>query len=220
MRLAPVPTTSLARFQGWLPGRVMLPVGFAAILALGVYAVGTGRHGAEGETAQAAPPSDVVRVISAASDDTPAPARAGHQKDDAPAPSLVMAIDPGAVYRPRAEHAAGAARTATHAGEDMTIPAGVERFDTCGPGCDSRDPLVLHSSYPVRVAPAQVAPAEFATTQAAPQAARPAEADDDGLFDLPSLPAPGEVYDRAVEGTSAVYDTLKQAVGGVVQRFR
>lgn len=211
MPLANLSAPPLARFQRWLPGRVLLPLGFAAALAGGVYLVSAGHGDApRGAALSGTVPPDVVRVISSTSVNAPAaPANAAPAKEAAPAPGYVRAIAPDAVYRPThgqggaTAHEGALSRVAgQEAHENMTMPAGVERFDDCGTGCDTRDPLVVHSSYP-------------AGTEPTAEPAAPATAEEETLLDLP-----GEMFDRAVEGTSAAYDTLKDAVGGVVQRFR
>ncbi|QIB33356.1 hypothetical protein [Ancylobacter pratisalsi] len=212
MPLAKIPATPLARFHGWLPGRVLLPLGFAAMLAVGTYLVGTSPSDPSANTAlnRAAPP-DVVRVISSSSATGDAATTAAATAPLS-APTYVRAIAPDAVYRPTRAHgtaegarqASGSRLAGQEAREDVSMPSGVERFDDCGAACDTRDPLVVHSSYPAGMGPSQAQP-------------QPAKAEDDQWLDLP---APGEMFDRAVEGTEAAYDTLKDAVGGVVQRFR
>lgn len=184
-------TRSRSTFQSWLPGRIMLPVGFALAVAAGTYVIaesnGYARGKADEAGAQQARESvkTLARLVALppdmASDMVEEPT---DRTDRLDIPTMVRAIEPGAVYRPPQKTAkAGAvrevaARTTVAAApaeaplsSDIAVaslPAGVERFDQCGGRCDSRDPMVTRASYPVVVGAQQLPPNPAATPAAAP----------------------------------------------------
>lgn len=209
--------------RSWLPGRVMLPVGFVVLVAVGAYLAADG-----GVQDKPADGREVVRLM----------AEPIELKEDlaldAPsreAPTMVRAIEPTAVYRPGATPHEGAsqgsasarsAETATvgireramsHVADAVagiaSLPTGVERFDHCGADCESRDPLVMRTTY-VATATGVVRPDGIAGSRA----------DDDNVFALPALPEAGELVDMGVQGATAVYDSVKGAVSGVIDLLR
>lgn len=188
--------SSLSAFQAWLPGRVLLPAGFAALVAVSIYLVGDGR-GYERGVSEAVVVKDATQVvISEPAED--ASVEALSKADRLDIPVLIRAIEPEAVYKPP-QAGAGTAKPAKTAAA-MALPAGVERFDQCGAGCDTRDPMIVRTSYPVGAA---------ATAPTDPQRAPEPQPQEAGLLGLPPLPAPGDILDRTVKGTTAAYDAVK-----------
>ncbi|MPT23293.1 MAG: hypothetical protein E2577_09945, partial [Starkeya sp.] len=151
---------SSSSFQSSLAGRLMLPVGFALAVAVGTYVVaedsGYLRGKAEQAGAQQAQESvkTLARLVAQPIDLAEEPTDKGDQLD---IPTMIRAIEPGAVYKPPQKAAKPAATRTTHAGaaplsSDITVadlPAGVERFAQCGARCDSRDPMVRNAPAPV-----------------------------------------------------------------------
>ncbi|UOK72964.1 hypothetical protein [Ancylobacter polymorphus] len=242
---------SSSSFQSSLAGRLMLPVGFALAVAVGTYVVaedsGYLRGKAEQAGAQQAQESvkTLARLVAQPVDLAEEPSDKGDQLD---IPTMIRAIEPGAVYKPPQKAAKPAAPSAatrtTHAGaaplsSDITVadlPAGVERFDQCGARCDSRDPMVRNAPAPVAgsAAPAATAPAaapasvgrpldlaaaEPGVLPPAPVVARESEKKE-GFLGLPPIPTATEIVDRTVEGTSRAYDGMKQAVNGALDLWR
>ena len=241
---------SRSSFQSSLSGRLMLPVGFALAIAAGTYVVaehsGYARGKAEEAGARQAQESvkTLARLVAVPLDMTEEPTDKG---DQLPIPTMVRAIEPGAVYKPHKPAKPTAARTATAApalpSSDITVadlPAGVERFDQCGARCDSRDPMVTHAPAPVTVgttprpagmpAPA-AAPGQPLDLAAADPAADPvvvppapvvarASEKQEGFLGLPPIPSATEIVDRTVEGTNRAYDGMKQAVSGALDLWR
>ncbi len=188
--------SSRASRQVRLPGRVLLPAGFAALVGASIYLVGDGR-GYERGVGEAVVVREATPVVvsepaadgAAGAISTGALAKA----DRLDIPVLIRAIEPGAVYSPP-QTGAGASKT-VQTSAALALPAGVERFDQCGDACETRDPMIVRASYAV-VAPAVSAPVS--------------EARETGPFGLPALPGAGEVVDRTVKGTTAAYDALKE----------
>jgi hypothetical protein len=239
---------SRTSFQSSLAGRLMLPVGFALAVAVGTYVVaedsGYLRGKAEQAGAQQAQESvkTLARLVAQPVDLAEEPTDKGDQLD---IPTMIRAIEPGAVYKPPQKAAKPAATSAatrtTHAGaaplsSDITVadlPAGVERFDQCGARCDSRDPMVRNAPAPVAgsaapaaaAAPASVgrpldlAAAEPGVLPPAPVVPRESEKKE-GFLGLPPIPTATEIVDRTVEGTSRAYDGMKQAVNGALDLWR
>lgn len=217
-------TTLLSGFRGSLPGRVMLPVGFALILAAGTYMVAESEGYQRGKTDQANAQESVKNLARLVAQPIELDAEPTEKGDQLDIPKMIRAIEPSAVYRPTEKAAAKPVRPAgtVAATTPVSLPVGVERFDRCEGNCDTRDPMITHSSYPVLVstsapAPAASAPASGTPAPTAPQAR--AE-EDESFLGLPSLPSAGEIVDRTVQGTSATYDTMKQAVSGAIDFLR
>lgn len=233
-------TTSLSGFHAWLPGRVMLPVGFALAIAAGTYVFAEGEGFERGKAAQASATEraqesvkTLARLVAQPIELDDEPTEKGDRLD---IPTMIRAIEPSAVYRPpqkpavrAASRAEGAkqAKPVAAAGQPeslspdavtmVSLPVGVERFDRCEANCDTRDPKVVRSSYPVVVGAQDVAPGP--NTPPAPVLAR-AEPEDEGFLGLPPLPSASEIVDRTVQGTSAAYDGMKQAVSGALDILR
>lgn len=223
--------SSLAAFQAWLPGRFLLPVGFAGLVAVSLYLVGDGRgyeRGIAEQVAQQAAPLDAMTSVEPLPEVSAiAEPSAAEKADRVPIPVLVRAIEPDAVYRPAAKAAHAAAGSSSSAAlatqANTAFPEGVERFDRCGSACDTRDPLIVRTSYPA--AGGSLGTSAVPVAPSHPTDAAPAKAE--GVFGLPALPAPGEIVDRTVKGTSAAYeavkngtmatyDTLKGALGSAI----
>lgn len=237
----PFMTRSRSTFQSWLPGRIMLPVGFALAIAAGTYVVaedhGYMRGKVDGASAQARAEESVktlARLVAQPVDLDEEPTEKGNRLD---IPTMIRAIEPDAVYhRPHkaaAKPAATAtAHTAATTADVAAMPSGVERFDQCGARCDSRDPMVTRVSYPVAAGSPQTPPASAPTQPLDLAAATPgpnappapilasAEKKDEGFLGLPPLPSAGELVDRTVEGTTRAYDGVKQAVNGALDFLR
>lgn len=238
---------SRSTFQSWLPGRIMLPVGFALAIAAGTYVIaesnGYARGKAEEAGAQQAQESvkTLARLVAQPVDLAEEPTDKADQLD---IPTMIRAIEPGAVYKPPQKVAAKPAAPRVTTGEaplssDITVaslPAGVERFDQCGPRCDSRDPRVRGASAPAAAQPANatatpaaapasvgrpldLAAAEPGVLPPAPVIAR-VEEPKEGFFGLPPIPTASEIVDRTVEGTNRAYDGMKQAVNGALDLWR
>ncbi|WP_371347554.1 hypothetical protein [Ancylobacter sp. IITR112] len=238
-------------FNAMLAGRMMLPVGFALAVAAGTYVVAESSGYARGKAEEAGTRQaqesvkTLARLVAVPLDMSEEPTDKADQLD---IPTMIRAIEPGAVYKPPVKTArpAAARPAAPAAGEpplssDITVaalPAGVERFDQCGARCDSRDPMVSRSPAPAAASTQPAAPA--ATTPATPGAvgrpldlaaaapgvvppapvvARPAEPKE-GFLGLPPLPTASELVDRTVEGTSRAYDGMKQAMTGALDLWR
>lgn len=223
--------SSLAAFQAWLPGRILLPVGFAGLVAVSIYLVGDGRGYQRGMAEQIAQqtvtPGPKTHVEPAPEINETAERPAVEKADRLPVPVLVRAIEPDAVYRPSARAAHGGAGAASSRALAIQanggLPEGVERFDRCGGSCDTRDPMIVRTSYPATGNNLGTGPTPVATSN--PSAAAPTKAE--GFFGLPPLPGPGEIVDSTVKGTSAAYeavkngtmatyDTLKGALGSAI----
>ncbi|WGD28665.1 hypothetical protein AncyloWKF20_12705 [Ancylobacter sp. WKF20] len=189
--------SSLTAFQAWLPGRVLLPAGFAVLVAVSIYLVGDGR-GYERAISEAVAPKNAAQVVTTDPVDDLSAANLA-KTDRLDIPVLLRAIEPEAVYKPPQAHAAAAKPAKSVAATE--IPAGVERFDQCGAGCETRDPMIVRTSYPVGPAATP-----FVAAPTAEPAPKPEEA---GILGLPPLPGPGEIVDRTVKGTTAAYDAVK-----------
>ena len=235
-------------FTSSLTGRLMLPVGFALAVAAGTYIVAEGSGYARGKAEQAGAQQaqesvkTLARLVAVPLDMSEEPTDKADQLD---IPTMIRAIEPGAVYKPPQKAAKPASTSAatrtTHAGaaplsSDITVadlPAGVERFDQCGARCDSRDPMVQNAPAPVAgnaapapsAAPASVgrpldlAAAEPGVLPPAPVVAHETEKKE-GFLGLPPIPTATEIVDRTVEGTSRAYDGMKQAVNGALDLWR
>jgi predicted component of type VI protein secretion system len=239
---------SRSTFQSWLPGRVMLPVGFALVIAAGTYMIAEGNGYARGKadeaSAQQAQESvkTLARLVAQPIDLAEEPSDKGDQLD---IPTMIRAIEPGAVYKPPQKAAAKPATARTASAEaplssDITVaslPAGVERFDQCGARCDSRDPMVTHAAAPLVVGAQPMPPEPAAAPATAPvgmprdlAAASPVvppapviarvEEPKEGFLGLPPIPTASEIVDRTVEGTNRAYDGMKQAVNGALDLWR
>ncbi|MCJ8144778.1 hypothetical protein MKI84_17800 [Ancylobacter sp. A5.8] len=215
--------SSLQRFHSWRAGRIALPLGFLAVLAAGSHLVMTSggddtasapirvdarsydgaRHG--GGYALGALDESGLRNLARPIVSPEEIALPVLEKPDArPAPRLVRAIEPSAVYKPQAAHAA--ANGAEHSSTQLVAyPSGVERFDQCKGPCDTRDPMLAPIAFP------------------GPQAQ-----EEDGLLDrtmiAPVISEARSMIDRtvdgAVSGTSAAYDAVKQTVSGALDFIR
>ncbi len=217
-------TTLLSGFRGSLPGRVMLPVGFALILAAGTYMVAESEGYQRGKTDQANAQESVKNLARLVAQPIELDAEPTEKGDQLDIPKMIRAIEPSAVYRPAEKAAAKPARTTgtVAVATPVSLPVGVERFDRCEGNCDTRNPMIAHSSYPVLVstsAPARAASAPASGTPAPAEPQAPAQ-EDDSFLGLPSLPSAGEIVDRTVQGASATYDTMKQAVSGAIDFLR
>lgn len=222
--------SSLQRSHAWRAGRIALPVGFLAVLMAGTYLVaGPTDHEADKPVVvrqervhydpyhpdggynigghDQADMQGLARLIT-----SPEPAdKTAAKRDGRPAPTLVRAIEPSAVYKPpvaasiKAAPAVEPTDTATAAQEDLTYPTGVERFDQCKDRCDTRDPFLTPITYPTVVA-------------SEPEPASP------GLFKGGLIHGAREMFDRTVEGavagTSSAYDAMKHTVSGAIDMIR
>lgn len=222
--------SSLQRFHSWRAGRIALPLGFLAVLAVGSHLVmdAGGEHVAAtpirvdarsydsvhhaGGYALGALDESGLRNLArpiASPEEVALPVL--EKADKRPAPTLVRAIEPSAVYRPQPHPASGAAPAAGagHAPAQLiAYPAGVERFDQCTGNCETRDPMLGPIAYPAPQA--QGAPEEsglLANTMIAPviSGAR-------SMID--------RTVDGAVSGTSAAYDAVKEKVSGALDLIR
>ncbi|MDQ0348532.1 hypothetical protein [Ancylobacter vacuolatus] len=234
---------SRSTFQSWLPGRIMLPVGFALAIAAGTYVIAESNGYARGKADEAGAlqaqesVKTLARLVAQPVDLAEEPTEKGDQLD---IPTMIRAIEPGAVYKPPQKAAAKAVAPHVTTGEaplssDITVaslPAGVERFDQCGARCDSRDPMVTHAEAPLVVG-GQPEPAAAASPvgvprdlAAAPVIVPPApvvarvEEPKEGFLGLPPIPTASEIVDRTVEGTNRAYDGMKQAVNGALDFWR
>ncbi|HEY9213398.1 MAG TPA: hypothetical protein VIQ29_11205 [Ancylobacter sp.] len=191
-----------SRIHSRRSNRIALPVGFAVLLVAGIYmANGTGTP----EAQAVAQPEKIVRLVPPTEDVEFNTVPKGNR---APLPELVRAIEPAAVYKPTVAEK----KKPQEASEKRlaALPPGVERFDQCQGDCDTRDPMLVRASYPVVVDQPAARPLE---------PMRSAEAES-SLFDLPSLPSPGEIVDRTVAGTQAAYGVVKQAVTSTIDLVR
>lgn len=219
-------TTSLSSFHGWLPGRILLPAGFAVFIGVGAYVVADDQGYQRGLTQQTQQ-KEIARLIDEPSEVLLNEAEAARKADRQGIPGLLRAIDPAALYQPTppskpvvaaVKPASAKPALAKHVAATVsTLPRGVERFDRCEGACDTRDPMIVQASYSV-------------TEPLAPQAAAPAPvvaAESEGF----SLPSPGEIVDRTVEGTQSAYgavrdgaasavDSVKRAVSGAIDLIR
>lgn len=181
-------TRSRSTFQSWLPGRIMLPVGFALAIAAGTYVVAEGNGYARGKADEAGTlraqesVKTLARLVAMPVDLTEEPTDKGDRLD---IPTMIRAIEPGAVYKPPHRTVKAATGTPRPAGAEAplssdiavaALPAGVERFDQCGARCDSRDPMVTRASYPVVVGARQMPP-ETAAISPATSSAAPVQPD-------------------------------------------
>ncbi|WP_428031183.1 hypothetical protein [Ancylobacter sp.] len=238
-------TGSRSTFQSWLPGRIMLPVGFALAIAAGTYVIAEGNGYARGKADEAGARQaqesvkTLARLVALPPDLAEEPTEKSDRLD---IPTMIRAIEPNAVYKPthktaKAPSAAPRLASVSATAEaplssDITaasLPAGVERFDQCGARCDSRDPMVTHTSYPVVVGAQQMPPETSATpaqpldlasagtgiVPPAPVVARATEKEE-GFLGLPPIPTATEI----VEGTTRAYDGMKQAVNGALDLWR
>ena len=125
------------------------------------------------------------------------------------APTMIRTIDPDALYRPSAQAETDQRMGSFHGdAADFVIPTGVERFDSCGPACETGDPLVSRTSLPVRVAPSRLARA----------------ATDRETEDFPHLQrvkeTAGNLLETAVAGTARIYENVRDTVVDTVLIFR
>ncbi|MBB3772373.1 hypothetical protein FHS55_002985 [Angulomicrobium tetraedrale] len=227
--------TSYASFHGWLPGRILLPLGFGAAVLVGIYAFADD-HGYHRALAEQAPQKSEARLIAEEpSEALLGEAEAAAKSDREGIPGLLRAIDPTAVYHGGAEHKSSVAVVTStavpkHAAPHVAtaMPAGVERFDRCEGACDTRDPMIIRASYQVGMTSADadsvVAPAgAHAVLAATPAAVTPApaapvvEAESGGFFGLPSA---GAIVDRTVEGTASAYGAVKNGAAAAVDSVR
>ncbi|PZQ83902.1 MAG: hypothetical protein DI549_06325 [Ancylobacter novellus] len=209
--------TSHAAFQGWLPGRVLLPVGFAALVGIGAYVVADG-HGYERGLAEHMPVTEVARIAEEPSEVLLNEAEAQWKADREGIPGLLRAIDPTAVYQPSAPQKPVVAIVkspvakpghARHVDQTASaLPAGVERFDRCEGACDTRDPMIVQASYTI-TEPAQPAPKS--------QPSAPAVAAASESFSLPSA---GDIVDRTVEGTQSAYGAVRDGAAAAVNSVK
>lgn len=209
----------------------MLPVGFALIIAAGTYFVAESEGYERGVADQASAQESVKNLARLVAQPIELDDELLQKADRLQAPAMIRAIEPASVYRPgmstHAKSKGEVARTAkTEAGRSVGatttvagLPGGVERFDRCGAGCDTRDPMIVRTAYPVVVA----APDDTPERERPPAIVENrAQAEDDSFLGLrlPSLPSAGEVVDRTVAGTTAAYDGLKQSVTGAIDALR
>ena len=191
-----------SRIHSKRSNRIALPIGFAVLLGVGMYlANGTGTP----DPNEAASREKIARLVTPADD---VEFNTVPKGSTLPAPELVRAIEPAAVYKPavadkKKPHEATVKRV-------VALPAGVERFDQCQGDCDTRDPMLVPVSYPVVTNQPAAKPLE---------PMRPVEAET-SLFSLPSLPRPGELVDKTVAGTQAAYGVVKQAVTSTIDLVR
>lgn len=221
-------TTSLNTFHGWLPGRILLPAGFAVFIGVGAYVVADDQGYQRGLTQQTQQ-KEIARLIDEPSEVLLNEAEAARKADRQGIPGLLRAIDPAALYQPTPPSKPVVAAVkpapvkpapAKHVAETAsTLPTGVERFDRCEGACDTRDPMIIQTSYSV---------AEPAAPRAAVPAPAPVVAEESEGF---SLPSPGEIVDRTVEGTQGAYgvvrdgaasaiDSVKRVVSGAIDLVR
>ncbi|MDQ0510353.1 hypothetical protein [Ancylobacter amanitiformis] len=229
--------TSYASFHGWLPGRILLPLGFGAAVLVGIYAFADD-HGYRRALAEQVPQKNEARLIAEEpSEALLNEAEAAAKSDRQGIPGLLRAIDPTALYRGAAEPASSVAVAAPaavsapkHAAPHVAavMPAGVERFDRCEGACDTRDPMIISASYHIGLTSAAAdsvaAPTGAHAMLAAPPtpftpapAAPVAEAETGGFFGLPSA---GAIVDRTVEGTASAYGAVKNGAAAAVDSVR
>lgn len=186
-------------FPAWMR-RAVLPVGFAVVVTAGssllMHEVMSTASEAPAPVAQLIPPPPAIEVEPAH--------RGGHS-----APSYVRAIEPDAVYV--APHVEKTSLNQRSGAKSVELPAGVQRFDDCGSACDTRDPLIVHTTY---------APAPATPNASAAPAPQPAEQKaDNSLFSLPKWDDGVALIDRAkdatVSATHSAVDTARQAVNSV-----
>ncbi len=188
-----------SRIHSKRSNRIALPIGFAVLLGAGMYlANGTGTPDAN-ETVRR---ENIARLVTPTDD---VECNTAPRGNTIPAPELVRAIEPAAVYKPAVVEKKKPQEVAVK--REMALPAGVERFDQCRDNCDTRDPMLVPASYPVVL-----------NQPAAPHAA--VHEAESSLFGLPSLPSPGEIVDRTVAGTAAAYGVVKQAVSSTIDLVR
>lgn len=223
----------LSALRDRVPGRLLLPVGFAVVVATGAYVVAESTGYERGKAAQASAQESVrnlARLVAQPIELDEEPTLKGDRQD---LPTMIRAIEPSAVYRaPQAARAAGSAKPrpaaeASAAIEHAALPAGVERFDRCEGACETRDPKIVQTSYPAASYPVltespEATAARVAAGPNAPPAPVIARADEPaaGLLGLPPLPSAGEIVDRTVQGTTQAYDSMKQAVSGAIDFLR
>lgn len=213
MRLARSSKTS---FHGSLAGRILLPLGFGVALAAGIYVFADG-HGYKRGLAEQAKPKDEARLVV----DEPSEALLNEQEEAAKGdrqgiPGLIRAIDPRSVYHaaPVVLQADASARPSSkrHSPQHVAaaMPAGVERFDRCEGACETRDPMIVRTSYPIGpAAAAEAAPAPLPV--AAPVVAS---------IGLPALPSPADLVDRTVEGTAVAFGAVKDGTTAAVDTMK
>jgi len=224
-----ISTSLLSALRERVPGRLLLPVGFAVVVATGAYVVADGTGYERGKAAQASAQESVrnlARLVAQPIELDEEPTLKGDRQD---LPTMIRAIEPSAVYRaPQAARAASGsvkpkpAAEASAAIEHAALPAGVERFDRCEGACETRDPKIVQTAYPVLMESPEATAARVAAGPNAPPAPVIARADEPtaGLLGLPPLPSAGEIVDRTVQGTTQAYDSMKQAVSGAIDFLR
>lgn len=224
--------TSLSSFGAGRTGRLMLPVGFALIIAAGTYFVAESEGYERGVADRASAQESVKNLARLVAQPIELDDDLLQKADRLQAPAMIRAIQPASVYRPgmsaHAKSKMDAAKTAAAKAEGKAVgataaaaglPGGVERFDRCDASCDTRDPMIVRTSYPVVVA----APDDTPERERPPAIVENrAQAEDDNFLGLrlPSLPSAGEMVDRTVAGTAAAYDGLKQSVTGAIDFLR
>lgn len=224
--------TSLSAFAAGRTGRLMLPVGFALIIAAGTYVVAESEGYERGIADQASAQESVKNLARLVAQPIELDDDLLQKADRLQAPAMIRAIQPASVYRPgmstraksKLETAKGDAGKPVGAmATAVNLPTGVERFDRCGAGCDTRDPMIVRTSYPVVVSAPMEASDRTADRELPPAIVENrAQAEDDSFLGLrlPSLPSAGEMVDRTVAGTAAAYDGLKQSVTGAIDALR
>ena len=191
-----------SRIHSRRSNRIALPIGFAVLLAAGIYmANGTGTPDAQA----VAQPEKIARLVPPTEDVEFNTVPKGNR---APLPELVRAIEPAAVYKPTVAEKKKPQEVVEK--RVAALPPGVERFDQCQGNCDTRDPMLVPVSYPAVANAPAARPLE---------PMRPLEAES-SLFDLPALPSPGDLVDRTVAGTQAAYGAIRQAVSSTIDLVR
>ncbi|MDF2618140.1 MAG: hypothetical protein K0S00_799 [Xanthobacteraceae bacterium] len=228
--------TSLSSFGAGRTGRLMLPVGFALVIAAGTYFVAESEGYERGVADRASAQESIKNLARLVAQPIELDDDLLQKADRLQAPAMIRAIEPASVYRPgmsaHAKSKMDAAKTAAAKAEGKAVgataasaglPTGVERFDRCGAGCDTRDPMIVRTSYPVVVSAPMEASDQTADRELPPAIVENrAQAEDDSFLGLrlPSLPSAGEMVDRTVAGTAAAYDGLKQSVTGAIDALR
>lgn len=224
--------TSLSSFGAGRTGRLMLPVGFALVIAAGTYFVAESEGYERGVADRASAQESIKNLARLVAQPIELDDDLLQKADRLQAPAMIRAIQPASVYRPgmsaHVKSKMDAAKTAAAKAEGKAVgataaavglPGGVERFDRCDAGCDTRDPMIVRTSYPVVVA----APDDTPDRELPPAIVENrAQAEDDSFLGLrlPSLPSAGEMVDRTIAGTAAAYDGLKQSVTGAIDSLR
>lgn len=221
--------SSLQRFHAWRAGRIALPVGFLAVLMAGSYLIADPSdhessgpvivrqervhydpyHPDGGYDVSGLDQAGMQGIARQIASTAPADQSAAAKRDARPAPLLVRAIEPSAVYKPPVAGHAKAEPAVVHSEaavqENLAYPAGVERFDQCKDRCDTRDPMLTPITYPTASA-------------SEPEPASP------GLFKGGLIHGARQMFDRTVEGaaagTGAAYDVVKQTFSGAIDLIR